>query len=392
MEIKSHVDDGFTDCNLSPEEKGNEIMLKTIYMFELKKLFFSKVNLATLIGAVLMLLFLAISSVAEDQPSSRETARELDGRIIDGQLSDEMKSALKYENGVALLQVKEGYEKYVPILNMIMPVSGDEIDFARFQGMGFYELRRQRISQRIEKQGLTEAEKAYWDSLEEKVKKPLVYHYHNGPANLLKSFQALGFFTLLLSAVGLSGVYAGETADNGKKKLYLIKYAAGMTWILTAAILVVLTLLIPFGITYGMEGTGEMLQLVKPLSMLPCTIGQMLAICLVIYLLAAVLFASITMLLSVIIQNSPAVTCGLLGYLLIDLFADVPDRFRLLRALWSLRPNAILMNTGFVNYRLIRLAGKFFLNYQAAPVIYVAIAAAAFMIGRCQYKRLQVGQ
>ena len=97
------------------------------------------------------------------------------------------------------------------------------------------------------------------------------------------------------------------------------------------------------------------------------------------------------MLLSVIIQNSPAVTCGLLGYLLIDLFADVPDRFRLLRALWSLRPNAILMNTGFVNYRLIRLAGKFFMNYQAAPVIYIAIAVIAFLIGLSKYKRLQVG-
>jgi hypothetical protein len=377
-------------------------MMKTIYMFELKKLFFSKVNLATLIGAVLMLLFLAISSTVEEQPVSREAARELNGRIIDGQLFDEMKSALKYENGVALLQVKEGYEKYAPILNIIMPVSGDEINFARFQGMGFYELRRQRISQRLEKQELTEAEKAYWDSLEDKVKKPFVYYYHNGPANMLKSFQALGFFTLLLSAVGLSGVYAGETADNmnqlllcsrhGKKKLYLIKYAAGMTWILTAAILVVLALLIPFDITYGMEGTGEMLQLVKPLSMLPCTIGQMLAICLVIYLLAAVLFASITMLLSVIIQNSPAVTCGLLGYLLIDLFADVPDRFRLLRALWSLRPNAILMNTGFVNYRLFHLAGGLFLNIQAAPVIYAVVAAAAFFVGQWKYHRMQVGK
>jgi hypothetical protein len=50
------------------------------------------------------------------------------------------------------------------------------------------------------------------------------------------------------------------------------------------------------------------------------------------------------------------------------------------------------MNTGFVNYRLIRLAGKFFMNYQAAPVIYIAIAAAAFVIGRWQYKRLQVGK
>ena len=51
-------------------------MMKTIYMFELKKLFFSKVNLITLVGAVMMLLFLAISSVAEDRSASRETAKK----------------------------------------------------------------------------------------------------------------------------------------------------------------------------------------------------------------------------------------------------------------------------------------------------------------------------
>ena len=49
------------------------------------------------------------------------------------------------------------------------------------------------------------------------------------------------------------------------------------------------------------------------------------------------------------------------------------------------------MNTGFVNYRLIRLAGKYFLNYQAAPVIYAVIAVSAFVIGRWKYRRLQVG-
>ena len=49
------------------------------------------------------------------------------------------------------------------------------------------------------------------------------------------------------------------------------------------------------------------------------------------------------------------------------------------------------MNTGFVNYRLIRLAGKYFLNYQAAPVVYAVIAAAVFLIGRWRCGRLQVG-
>ena len=156
--------------------------------------------------------------------------------------------------------------------------------------------------------------------------------------------------------------------------------------------LVILALVIPYSLIYGMEGTGEMLQLVKPLSMMPYSIGKMLGVSVVIFLLAAVLFASLTMLLSVITQNAIAVTCGLLGYLIVDLFAAVPDRLRLLQAIWSLRPNAILMNTGFVNYRLIHVAGRLFLNYQAAPVIYIIIAAAAMLIGRGVYSRLQVGK
>lgn len=97
----------------------------------------------------------------------------------------------------------------------------------------------------------------------------------------------------------------------------------------------------------------------------------MLAVCLGLYLLAAVLYAAVTMLLSVITQNALAVTCGLLGYLIVDLFAVVPDRFPLLQMIWSFRPNEILMNTGFVNYRLIHFAGRLFMNWQAAPVINV---------------------
>ena len=149
-------------------------MLKTIYLFELKKLFLTKVNLIALIVSVVMLVLLAISSISEDYPTFRETSKELDGRAIDEKLFEEMEPALKYENGLALLQVKEGYERYAPILNMIMPVSGDEIDFSRFKGMGFYDLRRQRIMQRLEKQGLSEAEKAYWKAVSDRAKNGIV--------------------------------------------------------------------------------------------------------------------------------------------------------------------------------------------------------------------------
>ena len=96
------------------------------------------------------------------------------------------------------------------------------------------------------------------------------------------------------------------------------------------------------------------------------------------------------MLLSVITQNQMTTICGLMGYLLIDLFVVFPDRYRVLQKIWNLRPNAILMNSGFSNYRLIRLGGRFFLNYQAAPVIYSAIVIAALLIGRLKYRKLQI--
>ena len=65
--------------------------------------------------------------------------------------------------------------------------------------------------------------------------------------------------------------------------------------------LVFLAVLIPYTCIFGMEGTGEMLQLVKPMSMLPCSIGHMLAVFFGIYMLAAVLYGAVIMLLYVVI-------------------------------------------------------------------------------------------
>ena len=108
-------------------------MLKTIYLFELKKLFFSRVIMIAMAGVIVIVVLLAVSSASQDQPASLKSAKELDGRIIDENLFDELKPALKEVNGSVILQVKEGYEKYAPLLPMIRPVSGDEFDFSRFQ-------------------------------------------------------------------------------------------------------------------------------------------------------------------------------------------------------------------------------------------------------------------
>ena len=378
------------------------MILTALFRYELKKLFCSRINLLAMAGSVIMLISFVVINISEIKPVSRSKARELDGRVIDAQLLEEMKPALRYENGETILENPEENGAYRPVLDVIFSVVGYDTDLTGFSGADFYGLREKRLNQRMAAQGLTEAEKDFWREKEAQVRKPFVYHYHSGPANLLKAFQAFGFFVFILSAVGLSGVYARETADNmnqlllcsryGRKELYLIKFAAGITWILAAALLVLLSVLIPYGIVFGMEGMKEMLQLVKPWSMLPLTIGQMLTVYTGIYLLAAVLFASVTMLLSVSAQNSLAAAGVLMGYLLIDLFARVPDRYSWLQKIWSLRPNAVLMNTGITNYRLNHLAGGMFPVFQAAAAIYAVLAIASLLIGQRVYGRLQVGK
>ncbi|MBQ6364084.1 MAG: ABC transporter permease subunit [Lachnospiraceae bacterium] len=380
-------------------------MLSTIYKFELKKLFCSRVNMIAMAASAVLLVLLVVSSIYEARPVSREAAVKLNNSKIDEQLIEEMQPIFKYVSGKTVFEVTGEYEKYVPIIDvldvMITAIDRD-MDLTKTQADTLYELRKRVLTQRMESQGLSEKDKEFWYSLEAQIETPFVYRYHRGPGNLLRAFQALGFFILFLSAIGLSGSFARETADHmnqlllcsryGKRQLYALKLAAGLTWILAEALIVFLSVMIPYAVVYGTEGMGEMLQLVKPLSMLPYSIGYMLAIYFGIYILAAVLFASVTMLLSVLTQNQAATTCGLMGYLLIDLFVELPERFGVLEKIWLLRPNVVLMNSGFSNYRLIHLAGRVFMNYQAAPVIYAVIITAAVLTGRNKYKRLQVGK
>lgn len=380
-------------------------MLCTIYKYELKKLLCSRVNMIAMATSAVMLVLLVVSSIYEARPVSREAAGKLNGSKIDEQLVEEMQPIFKYVNGRTVFEVTEEYEKYVPIIDvldvMITAIDRD-IDLTKIQSGTLYDLRKRALAQRLESQGLSEKDKEFWYSLEAQIEMPFVYRYHRGPGNLLRAFQALGFFVLFLSAIGLSGSFAIENADRmnqlllcsryGKKELYTLKLAAGFTWILTVALIMFFSVMIPYIGAYGIEGMGEMLQLVKPLSMLPYSIGHMLAIYLGIYLVAAVLFAAVTMLLSVITQNQPATTCGLMGYLLIDLFVELPERFGILQKIWLLRPNVVLMNSGFSNYRLIHLAGRQLLNFQAAPVFYAVIIVVSLMIGRGKYKGLQVGK
>ena len=147
-------------------------MLLTLYKYELKKLFCARVNVIAMAGSVLMLLFLAFSSVSEGTPVSREAAGQLNGRQIDGQLLEEMRPAIRYENGWSVMEISAEYEQYAPVmdvLDVLITATGKDIDLTRMSGADLYALRAGEIAQRMEEQGLSEEEKAYWDRLEAEI-------------------------------------------------------------------------------------------------------------------------------------------------------------------------------------------------------------------------------
>lgn len=139
-------------------------MQSTIYKFELKKLFCSKVNVIAIAASAVMLVLLVVSSIYEARPVSREAAGELNGRKIDDQLMEEMQPIFKYVNGMTVFEVTEEYEKYVPVIDvldvMITAIDRD-IDLTKTQASTLYDLRKRVLAQRLESQGLSEIGRAH---------------------------------------------------------------------------------------------------------------------------------------------------------------------------------------------------------------------------------------
>ena len=86
-----------------------------------------------------MLIFLAVSSISEAVPVSPEAAEELNGRVIDGQMIEELEPAVRYENGQPVLEISEAYEKYVPVIDVLdalITAIDKDIDLAQMKESG----------------------------------------------------------------------------------------------------------------------------------------------------------------------------------------------------------------------------------------------------------------
>lgn len=233
---------------------------------------------------------------------------------------------------------------------------------------------------------------------EAEVKKPFTYQYEEGYAGIFTSVYVANFMLLLLSAIGICGVFADERINGtdqiifssvSKEKLFIAKILAGLSMgIILAVYLYGALSICSFGI-YGLSGFNAPLQIRIPGCMLNITIGQTYIYLCVLFLIAGIIYSAFAMFLSQMLNNRSAATAIMVIGLFLSMI-NVPEAVGLLSKIWSYLPGAYIGSWTFTEYRLIHIFGKFFNNLQMAPVFWMIASMIFIAIAGCSYKQYQV--
>ncbi len=78
------------------------------------------------------------------------------------------------------------------------------------------------------------------------------------------------------------------------------------------------------------------------------------------------------------------------GIMVLTMMVDVPYQFRLASQIYDLLPTNLLTKWELWDDRLIAICGRYFANYQVAPVVYLVVALLLIAIGKVIYQRHQV--
>lgn len=310
--------------------------------------------------------------------------KEFSGREIDDSLIKEVQEA----------EDQDHYIVFRSFINFCMGTA----DYENVNEQEVYATRENNNQDQMKQAKLSDAEINYWNQKEAEVKKPFTYQYEEGYAGIFTSVYVANFMLLLLSAIGICGIFADERINGtdqiifssvSKEKLFIAKILAGLSMgIILAVYLYGALSICSFGI-YGFSGFNAPLQIRIPGCMLNITIGQTYIYLCVLFLIAGIIYSAFAMFLSQVLNNRSAATAIMVIGLFLSMI-NVPEAFGLLSKVWSYLPGAYIGSWTFTEYRLIHIFGKFFNNLQMAPVFWMIASMIFIAIAGCSYKQYQV--
>lgn len=378
-----------------------------LYSYELKKIASRKI--VWIIGIIMILLcaFLSFSNLisssyyGEDEISgyeamkiNREYARSFTGRKVDDTLLREMQTSFSKENIGEIME-------YTPIYSYVREITEDNNLALEIDSDELYKERGKSILQNRTDQMLTEKELDYWNEKDRQIETPFTYEYTEGWSNLWDSMYTLNYMILLMLAICLSNVFSVEylrktdaiilCSQYGKKDLYLAKVLAGISFGIITAILLWGITAISSICVYGADGFSAALQIAFPLSSWNISIGESVLILLLVLLITTVLYSVAIMILSEVLKNSVAVMAIPVGIMILTMMIDIPYQFRAASQIYDLLPTNLLVTWNLWDDRLISVFGRYLINFQIAPILYLIIAIVLFFVGKRVYLKQQIG-
>lgn len=256
----------------------------------------------------------------------------------------------------------------------------------------FYDWRDSRLAESAEFYGLSDADIAYWQHMEEQVEKPFVYQPVQGPSRLVEVLSLLSVAVPILVGLSVCDLFSQErrartypqifSSRQGRSCLYWAKILAGGVSAMLATAMIALAAAAAGLALYGPWGWDGAIQLVIWLGCCswPVSLWQSILILVGLLMVYALLCGALTSAVSMwtgsgvaALAASAAVTAG--NLVLTSYWHPDPASF-VEQLLYARLPACFVNITSLLNLRITHLLGLQFNWLQSGVLLYLAAAAA----------------
>ncbi len=396
--------------------------MSRLFMYELKKLINRRLVWVSLIVSLLLCLFTIcaplvgsyyvngerISSNYEQFRIDTAYQKALDGRVIDEALIKEMQTAYsQVPLDVEPYSLTEEYQKYArpysAILGYVRMVTGMSVREAIQWVVSMEELHTKRLEKqelRWDNYQLTEDEKAFWRTQEEKLEMPMTYRYIQAYSVLISAVYTVGLLAVFMTAVCLAGAFPQEhvrrtdqlilSSKLGRRQVYRAKLAAGIFLAQTMTLVFILFTIGAAFIVYGVDGFNGVFQLEYSASSCPISIGEAVIIAYMMVLFAGVFMGLFVMMLSEVLHSSVGTLAIAVGIIILPMFFMMPEEYRVLAQLWSYLPGDFVSVWSIFSPYTVRIGNWFLQPWQAVPILYTILGVVFAVVTKRVYVKYQV--
>lgn len=396
--------------------------MKTLYLFELKKILRRKIvwiSTAIAVAVILvtvggtMLDFLFMEGESEETMYQaflidKAYQEALDGRPVDQELLEEMTAAYgKLPAGEERYSDTEEYRRYArpysSVFNFVRIMTGmTSAETRQWQANEeeLYERRQAAVEQLAASYALTQEEQEFWQAQEAGKEWPVIYRYKEGYWRLCDCVYTIGLLAIVMAAVCLSGAFVEEhtrktdqlilSSRYGRGTVYWAKFLAGMSFALLQSVFFAAVAFLTAFAIYGAEGFGADFRLACDGLFPPLTMGGATLLSYGCMVAAVMVTAAFVMILSEILRSSVGTLSLVTGTVILSMFVNVPEHLRVLSQIWSYLPSEFVAEWNIFNPRTVPVFGGFLMSWQAAPLLYLIVGVGFAVLGKRVFVGYQV--